>query len=231
VDLQVLKTYARRIERDLRNKEGISKITLSGFPEEEIEVSIREDALKSYGLTIDEISAAVSKANLRITGGTVKGVEEELLIRSDSQGYYAADLEDIVVRTTASGGLVRLKDVARVKDRWSEDPNRTYYDGKPSVTIDIDKTSDEDMFTIARKAAAFMEEFDGRHDDISISLLRDGSGIVRNEPTFSLPMVLSAAFLSCCFSLFRSTREWLSGWLFLSRFLLRECSCLAHSMA
>jgi len=75
VDLQVLKTYARRIERDLRNKEGISKITLSGFPEEEIEVSIREDALKSYGLTIDEISAAVSKANLRITGGTVKGVE------------------------------------------------------------------------------------------------------------------------------------------------------------
>ncbi|NEX13927.1 MAG: RND transporter [Prosthecochloris sp.] len=181
VDLQVLKTYARRIERDLRNKEGISKITLSGFPEEEIEVSIREDALNSYGLSIDEISAAVSKANLRITGGIIKGAEEELLIRSDSQGYYAADIENIVVRTTASGGLVRLKDVASVKDRWSEDPNRTYYDGKPSVTIDIDKTSDEDMFTIARKTAAFMEEFDGRHDDISISLLRDGSGIVQER--------------------------------------------------
>ena len=181
VDLQVLKTYARRIERDLRNKEGISKITLSGFPEEEIEVSIREDVLKSYGLTFDEVAAAVSKANLRITGGTIKGAEEELLIRSDNQGYYAEDLENLVVRTTEAGGLVHLKDVAVVKDRWSEDPNRTYYDGKPSVTIDIDKTSDEDMFTIAGKAAAFMEKFDAKHDDISISLLRDGSGIVQER--------------------------------------------------
>ncbi len=181
VDLDVLKTYARRIERELRNNEGISKITLSGFPEEEIEVSIREDILKSYGLTFDEVASAVSKANLRITGGTIKGSDEELLIRSDNQGYYAADIENLVVRTTAAGGLVRLKDVAEVKDRWSEDPNRTYYDGKPSVTIDIEKTSDEDMFSIAAKTAAFMEEFDRKHDDVSISLLRDGSGIVQER--------------------------------------------------
>ena len=181
IELQVLKTYARRIERELRNREGFSKIELSGFPEEEIEVSIREDVLKSYGLTFDEVAAAISKANLRITGGTIKGAEEELLIRSDTQGYYAADIENIVVRTTESGGLVRLTDVALVKDRWSEDPNRTYYNGKPSVTIDIEKTNDEDMFTIARKAAVFMEEFDARHEDISISLLRDGSGIVQER--------------------------------------------------
>ena len=181
VGLDVLKTYARRIERDLRNNEGISKITLSGFPEEEIEVSVREDVLKSYGLTFDEVASAVSRANLRITGGTIKGPDEELLIRSDNQGYYAADIENLVVRTSAAGGLVRLRDVADVKDRWSEDPNRTYYDGKPSVTIDIEKTSDEDMFTIARKAAAYMEDFDARHDDISISLLRDGSGIVQER--------------------------------------------------
>ena len=181
VDLEVLKTYARRIERELRNNEGISKITLSGFPEEEIEVSIRENVLKSYGLRFDEVAAAVSKANLRITGGIIKGAEEELLIRSDTQGYYAADIENIVVRTTEAGGLVRLKDVAVVKDRWSEDPNRTYYDGKPSVTIDIEKTSDEDMFTIARKVAAFLKEFDAKHDDVSVSLLRDGSGIVQER--------------------------------------------------
>ncbi|WP_294346382.1 efflux RND transporter permease subunit [Prosthecochloris sp.] len=181
VELEVLKTYARRIERELRNNEGISKITLSGFPEEEIEVSIREDVLKSYGLTFDEVASAVSEANLRITGGTIKGSKEELLIRSDNQGYYAIDIENIVVRTTAAGGVVRLKDIAMVTDRWSEDPNRTYFDGKPSVTIDIEKTSDEDMFSIASRVAAYMEVFDREHDDISVSLLRDGSGIVQER--------------------------------------------------
>ena len=181
VDLGVLKTYARRIERDLRNQLGVSKITLSGFPEEEIEVSLREDAMRSYGLTFSEVAAAVSNANLKVTGGTIRGADEEFLIRADNKGYYAADLENLVVRTNQSGGIVRLRDVAEVKDRWSEDPNRTYFNGKPSVILDISKTADQDMFTIARTVAGYMESFDQKHDDISISLLRDGSAIVRER--------------------------------------------------
>jgi len=181
VDLRVLKTYARRIERDLRNELGISKITLSGFPEEEIEVSLREEAMRSYGLTFSEVASAVSRANLKVTGGTIRGADEEFLIRADNKGYYAADLENLVVRTNDSGGIVRLRDVAGVRDRWSEDPNRTYFNGKPSVTIDIEKTSDEDMFDIAEKVAGYMREFDEKHDEISISKLRDGSAIVRER--------------------------------------------------
>ena len=181
VDLGVLKTYARRIERDLRNRLGVSKITLSGFPEEEIEVSLRENDLRSYGLTFSEVASAVSRANLKITGGTIRGADEEFLIRADNKGYYAVDLENLVVRTSDSGGIVRLRDVAEVTDRWSEDPDRTYFNGKPSVTIDIEKTADEDMFTIAEQVEEFLTAFDRKHDDISISKLRDGSGIVEER--------------------------------------------------
>lgn len=178
VGLDQLKTYARRIERDLRNQGSVSKITLSGFPEEEIEVSLREDVLRAYNMTFEEVAQAVSRANLKMTGGTIRTPKEEFLIRSDNKGYYARDLEELVVRTGADGSVVRLRDVASLKDKWSEDPNRTYYNGKPAVIIDVEKTSDEDMFTIARSVSAFMQEFDEKHDDISISLLRDGSGIV-----------------------------------------------------
>lgn len=178
VGLDQLKTYARRIERDLRNQGSVSKITLSGFPEEEIEVSLREDVLRAYNMTFEEVAQAVSRANLKMTGGTIRTPKEEFLIRSDNKGYYARDLEELVVRTGADGSVVRLRDVASLKDKWSEDPNRTYYNGKPAVIIDVEKTSDEDMFTIARSVSAFMQEFDEKHEDISISLLRDGSGIV-----------------------------------------------------
>ncbi len=181
VDLGVLKTYARRIERDLRNQLGVSKIALSGFPEEEIEVSLRENDLRSYGLTFSEVASAVSRTNLKITGGTIRGADEEFLIRADNKGYYAADLENLVVRTSENGGIVRLRDVAEVSDRWSEDPDRTYFNGKPSVTIDIEKTADEDMFTIAEQVEEFLTTFDRKHDDISISKLRDGSGIVEER--------------------------------------------------
>ena len=181
IGLDQLKTYARRIERDLRNREGMTKITLSGFPEEEIEVSVREDALRAFGLTFEEVARSVSASNLKITGGTVLTSEEELLIRADNKGYYAEELEDLVVRTGANGAPVLLRQVADVRDRWSDDPNRSYYNGKRAVIIDISKSAEQDMFTIARQASAYMNDFDERHDDISVSLLRDGSGIVQQR--------------------------------------------------
>lgn len=181
VSLRKLKTYARRIERELRNNEGISKISLSGFPDEEIEVSVHEEVLRAYGLTFDEIATAVANANLKITGGKIRGQKEEFLIRADNKGYYAKDLRNLVVRSGDDGATVRLDDVAEVKDKWSEDPNRSYFNGKLSVLVDIKKTNEEDMFGIAERVAAYMKDFDEKHDDIQISLLHDGSGIVKER--------------------------------------------------
>ena len=54
-DLRALKTEARRIEQDLRALEGISQVSLSGFPGEEIEVTVQADRLSELNLTIGEV--------------------------------------------------------------------------------------------------------------------------------------------------------------------------------
>ncbi|MBD3179809.1 MAG: AcrB/AcrD/AcrF family protein, partial [Candidatus Latescibacteria bacterium] len=59
VDLKTLKWHGRQIERDLLAIEGISKVSLSGFPSEEIEIAVSEEALRAYGLTFSEILTAV----------------------------------------------------------------------------------------------------------------------------------------------------------------------------
>lgn len=201
VDLRQLKIYARRIERDLRNEGLASKVRLSGFPEEEIEISVSENAMRSYGMTFAEIASAVNRTNLKITGGTIRGRSEELLIRADNKGYRAGDLENLVVRSGDSGDLVRLRDVASVRDRWSEVPDRTWFNGKPSVTIDIEKSSDEDMFVIAGGVKEYMEAFDARHGDVRAEVLRNGSAIVKERADILsynglVGMILVVLFLS-----------------------------------
>ena len=44
---------------------------------------------------------------------------------------------------------MRLQDVASVEDRWAEVPNMSFYNGRPSVTIDVSNTNDEDLLFIA----------------------------------------------------------------------------------
>lgn len=181
VDLKTLKWYARQMERDLLAIDGISKVDLSGFPDEEIEIAVREQALRAYGLTFDEIVNAVRDANIKSTGGKIKGDKEELLIRADLKGYYAEELEGHVLRASSDGAVIRLGDVAVLRDRWSEDPNRIYYNGKRSIRVSVDNTNEEDLFLIASAVKEYAEEFNATHEDVQCIIFRDGSEIINDR--------------------------------------------------
>ena len=181
IDLVTLKKHARRIERELLAKDGISKLTLTGFPSEEIEVSFRENDLRKFGLRMDEVATAIGSANLKITGGKIKGKQEELLIRADNKGYYAKDLANHVVKTTSDGIIIRVKDVADVIDKWSEDPNKQLFNGKQAIIIDLQKTNDEDLLQIAETVTNYMIEFNETHSNVRLDVLRDGSKVINER--------------------------------------------------
>ena len=124
VSLKALKQYARNIENDIRNIDGISQVSISGFPLEEIEIAVRENDLRAYNLSFTEVANAVRNANILVTGGNIKTDEEDYLIRANNKSYYGVELQNLIVRTDQSGTIIRLKDIAEVSDTWSDNPDR-----------------------------------------------------------------------------------------------------------
>lgn len=181
VDLTALKRYARRVEDDLRAMDGLSKVTLSGFPDEEIEIAFREDDLRTYDLTFQQAAQAVRAANIDITGGTLKGKTEELLVRARNKSYYADGLRDIVVKTTADGSVVRLDQVADVRDRWSDNPDRSYLNDKPAVVVTVQNTIEEDMIGITDMVKAYIENFNAQNELVRATVINDESIILRQR--------------------------------------------------
>lgn len=175
VSLGALKNYGRLAETELLAIEGISKVALEGFPEEEIQIAFRENDLQAYGLTFAQAATAVRNSNLDITGGTIKTEGEELLLRSRAKDYYAEGLRDIVVKSSPTGGIIRLFQVADVTDRWADDPTRTYLNGKPSVVVVVSNTIEEDMLTITEDVRNYIEEFNENHEEVTASIVSDRS--------------------------------------------------------
>jgi len=172
LDLKSLKNYARSIENDLRSVEGISKVSLSGFPNEEIEIAFRENDLKAYEMTLLEASNAVKRANIDLTGGTIKGVDEELFIRTKNKKYYASELGNIVLRGTDKG-IVRLRDVADLNDKWAEDVNRADLDGERAIVITVRHTTSEDIIHISEEINKYIKKFNKEHDVVKTKILYD----------------------------------------------------------
>jgi len=184
VDLRTLKRYAREIEDDLLEKDAISKVELSGFPEEEIEISFRESDLRSLNLTFSEAAIAVAGANLEATGGIIKSEKEELIIRADSKQYFAQDFENIVLRSNSEGGVIRLHQVADVKDSWEDSPVRSYLNNQPSVIINVNNTDEEDMIPIAAMVKEYIDEFNNSQDEITATVIQDQAKYLNTRLSF-----------------------------------------------
>ncbi len=197
VNLERLKEVGRKVEEELLLKDGISKVSLSGFPDEEIEIAFRENDLRTYQITFAQATRAVQVANLEITGGTIKGKNEELLVRAKNKKYYANELKDIVLKTAANGNIVRLNQVATIRDKWADNPNRSYMNGNPSVIVTVQNTLEEDLLTIAEIGRNYIKEFNETNEDVQATLIRDGSEVVIQRINLLTKNGVSGFFIVC----------------------------------
>ena len=175
VPLKILKTKAQDIEKDLRRIKGISRISLGGFPAEEIEIAVKEDVLRAYSLSFQQVASAVAKNSLITTGGSIKTNAEEYLIRANHRAYYANDLENIIVKSQPNGNVVKLSDIATLTDRFNETPNRLLFNDKNSVSIVVNNTNSEDLISTATNVKEYIADYNQKHTIIQLAVTSDSS--------------------------------------------------------
>ena len=175
IELVALKQIGRQIENDIRAMEGISQIEIHGYPQEEIEIAVREHDLLAYNLTFAEVANAVSRSNILTTGGNIKTDAEDYLIRASNRSYYGNELNNLTVRASKDGTVVRLHDVATVRDRFSETPNASFFNGNVAVNIEITNTNNEDLISTANQVNAYIKEFNEKNTGIKIDVVSDAS--------------------------------------------------------
>jgi len=175
VPLATLKQIGRSIENDIRRMDGISQIEIYGFPEEEIQIAVRENDLLAYNLTFQEVANAVAETNILTSGGDIKTNAEDFLIRASNRSYYADELNNIVVRANSNGTLVQLEDVATVRDQFSETPNASFFSGNIAVNVNISNTNNEDLLSTAEQINAYVEEYNQSHDVVQLDITQDSS--------------------------------------------------------
>ncbi len=207
IPLATLKQIGRQIENDIRAIDGISQISISGYPQEEIEIAVNENSLLAYGLSFQEVSQAVANANILVTGGNIKTNAEEYLIRANNRAYYGDELSNLIIRADASGQTVRLKDVAIVRDRFSETPNASYFNGDLSVSTTITSTNTEDLISSAEKVKEYIAEFNQKYTNVRLNVVSDlSTTLVQRTKLLTENAIMGMILVLVFLSLFLNTR-------------------------
>ena len=210
-DLWSLKEKSDKIEQDLLNDDEISQIQVLGYAPIIISVEIKEEELLRHNLTFDVVSAAIKRSNIDISGGSVKTLKEEIIIRSNNRQTTAEEIQEIVVFTERNGDVIRLKDIAKVDIEFSDIPMISYVNGERSITFIIKKTPEEDIKKIASSMESYIETFNAENEDYEIvTVFQFADMLDQRIETLSINLIIGLLLVLVILGLFLSFR--LSLW-------------------
>ncbi len=146
-----LKEYADKMQDKFEELSEITRAEIVGAPEREIQVNVDPYKMQAARVSFMDIENAISRENRDITGGLVEVGNMQRTIKIKGQFTSVLNLQDIVVRSSARGASVYLKDIAELKDTIKEKESYARLDGKNVITINIIKRAGENLISAAGK--------------------------------------------------------------------------------
>jgi multidrug efflux pump subunit AcrB len=177
-----LRVYADRVRDRLVRLPEVSQATLRGFSDRQIRIGLNAEALRRYGLSVEDVARAIERQSVDLPSGTVEAGERDVLVRFAEERRDPRGYEDLVVIAGETGAEVRLGEIATVIDRFALAEERVTFNGRRAALIEVGKTDDQDTLTVMAAVRAFVAEEEARAPpDVEFALTRDVASIVQDR--------------------------------------------------
>ena len=154
-----LKSLAEEYKDQILHLPGISQASISGTRDYEVSIDIDEAVLRKYNISFDTVAKALKENGLNLSAGTLKTKYEDIRLKAEGRRYFAKDYMDIPVITRNDGTIIRLKDIARLRDSFDENVKvYSLFNGHPAVSINIYKTGEEDSIKMVKQLKKYINE-------------------------------------------------------------------------
>ena len=193
-DLVSLRDWVEyRLQPQLLTIEGVASVDISGGLVREIQVTLDQERLRSYGLTVSQVIDAVRSANQDVAAGRITSPTRELVGKTAGKFRTVKDVETILLQVPG-GGRVPITEVATVRDTHREQRLWARLDGVPAVRMTIRKQPNANTVQVAEGVDARLKSLDASQfipGDVKYQVISNQADFIRN----SVHSVTSAALM------------------------------------
>lgn len=181
-DDERLRQVGEDTKRRLEEIDGVSNVFMSGAREPRIWVEVDPQALERYGLSLSALGGVVGSRAVDVPLGNLTTSSGDYLVRLESDVLTAEDLRRTPVATLPDGTVVRLSEVARVRESFERTITKARFNGHASVYLRVNKRADGDAIDISKSVYALLDELrSSLPDGVQLGTNSDLSVYVRNR--------------------------------------------------
>jgi hydrophobic/amphiphilic exporter-1 (mainly G- bacteria), HAE1 family len=177
---------------------GVAQVQVYGPQKYAVRVQLDPRQLASRGIGIDEVNAAVQKANVNLPTGVLFGPMTAFTVQASGQLTEAAAYRPVIV-AYRDGSPVRLADLGRVIDGVENDKTAAWYNKERSISLAIFKQPGTNTVEVAGAVRSLLPTFQKQLPAAaSLHILYDRSVSIRasvNDVRFTLMLTLCLVVL------------------------------------
>ncbi len=158
----------KEILPQLQQIKGVAEITMLGGEEREIRVNVDKDKLDYYGLSLLQVTQAISQANIELPAGKMKSTDEQLTVKLAGKFVSMDDIKQLEIFSPAQGSSVKLYQIADVQDGIAEISSISRFNGKNGIGLQVKRQSDGNAVEVAEAIRTKLTSLEERYADQAV---------------------------------------------------------------
>ncbi len=167
------------IQQRLSQVTGVGEVELGGGSLPAVRVEMNPFALNQYGVSLEDVRAAIESANANRPKGTVEDAGRRLQIYTSAGGRKAADYRGLIV-AWRGGAPIRLSDVAEVTDGVQDTRTLGLFNGKPAIIVLVTQQPGANIIKTVNSVRAVLPDLQAQLPaDVKLQVASDATNSIR----------------------------------------------------
>ena len=178
-DVELTNWADQVFKKRLENVRGVGSVALVGGTKREINIYLNPLAMESFGITADQVAAAVRSENQDLPVGAIRSLRQERVVQIDARLQRPEDFGKLIV-TRRNGAPIRVEQVARVSDGAQEIDSLALYNGARTLLLSVQKSQDENTIEVVDGLKKTLDEMKAQlPPGVRLEPITDGSRPIR----------------------------------------------------
>ena len=177
--VQVQEILEDQVRYRIERVPGVAALNIWGGLERQIHVNLLPERVKALEIPLDDIVERIESANLNLPAGVVETRNLEISIRTPGE-YVSLDELGATVVAVRKGAVVRLRDIAEIRDAWKRPTRIVRVNGEPGVRLSVNKQSGANTVEVASRVREELARINQEIPQIRIRTIIDSSTYIQN---------------------------------------------------
>lgn len=193
--IQTKKFVEDSVQSKIEAVDGVASVTVSGAQDRIIEVEVDPEKLFGYGISMTDAVSAIAAQNANLPAGSVLSGERKISLRAVGKFDSVSDIEAVPL-VTPMGQVIYLRDIATVRDTYSDMTTVSRLNFEDSLAITISAESDANTVEVVDGIYKVLNDLESQNPKFKYEMTMEQATYIKDSVSSVASNAVSGAVLA-----------------------------------